>query len=129
MLGRYLDALPARARERIGVAQAWCMTDYTAAEGARCLLGHAEDWKRTEEEACPACGDPDVVDCRRVAGDDVLNWPPLIGMRYDRLTVRCGTERAVMLLKLRVAHPRRELPEWPGWSATAAAQDGGSVRV
>jgi hypothetical protein len=43
-MGRYIDSLPDAAKDRIIEAQNWCVADVLAPGGARCLVGHAEDW-------------------------------------------------------------------------------------
>jgi hypothetical protein len=45
IMGWYLDALPDRARDRLIEAQDWCVADVLGRDGARCLVGHAEDWR------------------------------------------------------------------------------------
>jgi hypothetical protein len=45
LVGRYIDALPAGARDRLIQAQDWCVATVRGADGARCLVGHAEDWE------------------------------------------------------------------------------------
>lgn len=45
LLGRYIDGLPPRARDRVIQAQDWCVAAVDGPEGARCLVGHAEDWR------------------------------------------------------------------------------------
>ncbi|HLM67556.1 MAG TPA: hypothetical protein VK358_08525 [Longimicrobium sp.] len=44
LMGRYIDALPAEARDRLIQAQDWCVASVRMPDGARCLVGHAEDW-------------------------------------------------------------------------------------
>lgn len=44
-LGRYIDGLPAHARDRVIQAQDWCVAAVDGPGGARCLVGHAEDWR------------------------------------------------------------------------------------
>jgi hypothetical protein len=44
LLGRYIDGLPERARDRLVQAQDWCVAEVLGPGGARCLVGHAEDW-------------------------------------------------------------------------------------
>jgi len=51
MMGRYIDALPDRAKDRIIEAQDWCICDVVNDTHARCLIGHAEDWHRLEQPA------------------------------------------------------------------------------
>jgi hypothetical protein len=45
IMGSYLDSLPDRARDRLIEAQDWCVADVLGRNGARCLVGHAEDWQ------------------------------------------------------------------------------------
>lgn len=45
LMGRYIDALSAEARDRLIQAQDWCVATVRGADGARCLVGHAEDWE------------------------------------------------------------------------------------
>lgn len=51
MMGRYIDALPEHAKDRIIEAQNWCVCDVVSDTHARCLIGHAEDWQRLEPPA------------------------------------------------------------------------------
>lgn len=51
MMGRYIDALPDRAKDRIIEAQEWCICDVVSDTQARCLIGHAEDWHRLDHPA------------------------------------------------------------------------------
>lgn len=103
MLGRYVDALPMAALKRIQQAARWRTHGYADVSGARCILGHAENWF-VGADGQPHCAAPDVVACRQAAGDNMFNWPPLLGVRYDRLVERFGAERTVKLLKHRAAH-------------------------
>ncbi|HEU0300731.1 MAG TPA: hypothetical protein VFR37_14820 [Longimicrobium sp.] len=50
-MGRYIDGLPAHARDRVIQAQDWCVATVSGAHGARCLLGHAEDWQTLPDDA------------------------------------------------------------------------------
>jgi hypothetical protein len=45
LMGRYIDGLPADARDRLIQAQDWCVASVREPDGARCLVGHAEDWQ------------------------------------------------------------------------------------
>ncbi len=45
LLGRYIDGLPPHARDRLIQAQDWCVATVSGPDGARCLVGHAEDWQ------------------------------------------------------------------------------------
>lgn len=44
LMGRYIDALPLEARDRLIEAQQWCVAELLGPGGSRCLIGHAEDW-------------------------------------------------------------------------------------
>lgn len=102
MLGRYIDALPDDALRRIQAATAWLTHGYVDGSGARCILGHAENWYvGADQEA--HCGAPELVPCREAARDHVYNWPPFLGVRYDKLMERHGRDRIVTLIKRRAA--------------------------
>jgi hypothetical protein len=103
MLGRYLDALPDEARSRVRIAARWTTQDYAHADGACCLLGHAEDWYWDHELSAPACRARQLLELRRLAGDDWLNWPPLIGRRFDHMVQRVGLAAAVSLIRTRAS--------------------------
>lgn len=45
LMGRYIDGLPSDARDRLIQAQDWCVATVRGPDGARCLVGHAEDWE------------------------------------------------------------------------------------
>lgn len=51
ILGAYLDGLSDGARDRVIEAQDWCIAAVTGAGDARCLVGHAEDWRVLRAEA------------------------------------------------------------------------------
>jgi hypothetical protein len=80
IIGRYVDGLPAHARDRLIEAQDWCVADVLGPDGARCLVGHAEDWQPLEVQrswwrswmdgesgglpcAAGAVGEPDDAPC------------------------------------------------------------------
>jgi hypothetical protein len=100
MLGRYIDALPIEALERIRASNSWRTHGYVGADGARCLLGHAENWYWGEDQDTH-CGAPDLVELRTAARDHMYNWPPFIGVRFDHMIERHGMSRIVGLLKRR----------------------------
>jgi hypothetical protein len=50
LLGRYIDGLPPHARDRLIQAQDWCVATVNGPDGARCLVGHAEDWQALAED-------------------------------------------------------------------------------
>jgi hypothetical protein len=101
LLGRYIDALPEHARDRIIEAQQWGMGTLVDAEGNRCLLGHVEDWLYAGSLFRNRAGDPALQKWR------VRSFGPSshleIGRRFDMLSHRCGVARAVRLVKLRAA--------------------------
>ncbi|HEX2081009.1 MAG TPA: hypothetical protein VHG08_25115 [Longimicrobium sp.] len=51
LMGRYIDGLPAHARDRVIQAQDWCVAAVSGPHGARCLVGHAEDWQALQDDA------------------------------------------------------------------------------
>ena len=102
ILGRYLDLLPADARERVLTASRWTAFWRVDQHGARSLLGHAEDWSWPDPHGFPQCDAPEVFRFRALAGDEVWTDEPLIGRRFGRLVERCGLERAVALIKARL---------------------------
>ena len=103
ILTRYLDLLPPDARTRVLTAGRWTTRWHVADDGARNLMGHAEDWSRTEGQI-GTCGAPEVFRLRATAGDDLWTDESCIGRRFDRLVERCGMARAIELIH---AHLRR----------------------
>jgi hypothetical protein len=99
LLGRYIDALPTGARDRIIEAQLWGMGTLVDAQGNRCLLGHAEDWHYAGSLFRNRAGDPGLQRwrVRSFGASSHLE----IGRRFDMLCHRCGVARAVRLVKLR----------------------------
>ncbi len=128
LLSGYVDALPDGARDRLIEAQDWCVAGILGTDGARCLLGHAEDWapfaapsdwwegwvgagsSRENDFLCsPAFfafrrmhpGDRDAYRAR------VERWgiasEARIGARFDRLCARLGIPAAVRMVKARAA--------------------------
>lgn len=53
LLGRYIDALPDDARDRLIEAQEWCIAEVVGPGRSRCLIGHAEDWHSIPAERLP----------------------------------------------------------------------------
>jgi hypothetical protein len=53
LLGRYIDALPDDARDRLIEAQEWCIAEVVGPGRSRCLIGHAEDWRSISAERLP----------------------------------------------------------------------------
>lgn len=49
MMGAYIDALPVSAKDRLIEAQEWCIAEVLGPGRARCLVGHAEDWRAVQE--------------------------------------------------------------------------------
>ena len=102
VMARYLGLLPFEARRRVLTATHWTTRWHVADDGARNLLGHAEDWSR-DCSGMPKCGAPEVFFLRRAAGDELWTDEPRIGACFDRLVKRCGMERAVALIRARVS--------------------------
>lgn len=129
VMGRYVDALPADARDRLITAQDWCVAGVLGPAGGRCLVGHAEDWRALavdpaawrswmdgetagmEGPGAAACR-PELFAFRRAHPGDlavyrarVARWglasEGRIGARFDRLCARRGVAAAVRLVKRR----------------------------
>ena len=108
VVGRYLDLLPANARDRLCTATRWTTYAYVDRSGARNLLGHAEDWRWPDLQTVPVCGAPDVFSLREAAGDALWTFEPLIGARFARLVKRRGLEAAICTVRARLSgRPRR----------------------
>lgn len=132
MLGRYLDSLPVRGRDRLIAAQDWCVAGVIGPGEARCLVGHAEDWRPWAAPAARHLSAPDPVDRPRPWDEVALLCRPAlfafrcarpadlaayrrrlrrwgvdsegrIGGHFDRLCIRVGVTRAVRLVKARAA--------------------------
>lgn len=87
LMGRYIDGLPAHARDRLIQAQDWCVASVRGPDGSRCLVGHAEDWDELAPDAAwwtrwvqDAARRGDVVR----AHDDALFRPELFAFRRAR---------------------------------------------
>jgi len=99
MLGRYIDALPDQARDRIIEAQRWGMGALVDAHGNRCLIGHAEDWRYAGSLFRNSAGDASL---QRWRVENLGSTSHLeIGKRFDMLCHRFGQLRAVRLAKMR----------------------------
>jgi hypothetical protein len=101
-VGRYLDLLPAKARERLYTATRWTTYAYVDHTGARNLLGHAEDWRWPDPQTVPVCAAPDIFSLREAAGDVLWTDDPLIGARFARLVQRRGLDAAVCIVRARL---------------------------
>lgn len=117
MIGLYLDALAKagewEAIDRVIEAQQWITDDYEL-RGARCLLGHAENWSPMNSEV--------RLERFRVIvrgkGDCQVGW------RFDYAVKRFGMDRVVRCIKLRAGrHTRLHPPESaPSTALVGAAQ-------
>lgn len=105
LLGRYIDALPSHARDRIIEAQLWGMGTLVDARGNRCLLGHAEDWRYAGSLFRNRAADPELQRWRVQLFGPSSNLE--IGRRFDLLCHRHGLPRLVRLAKLRAAREVR----------------------
>ncbi|HST60365.1 MAG TPA: hypothetical protein VLK84_16780 [Longimicrobium sp.] len=129
LMGRYIDALPAEARDRLIQAQDWCVASVRMPDGARCLVGHAEDWEAlaVDDTAWRSWMDapvsepasevdllcrPELFAFRRARPADLdayrdrlLRWGTAsesrIGARFDGLCARHGIDGAVRMVKRR----------------------------
>ena len=129
LMGRYIDELPADARDRLIQAQDWCVASVRMTDGARCLVGHAEDWESlavdetawrgwldagtagAESELDLLCR-PELFAFRRARPADMaayrarlVRWglasESRIGARFDGLCARRGVDGAVRIVKRR----------------------------
>ena len=115
VLTKYLDLLPSDARGRVLHAAKWGTRVHVDEDGARNLLGHAEDWSWSPG-SIPSCGAPNVFLLRAAAGDELWTDEPLIGRRFARLVQRRGMQRTIALIRQRLeTHnlPRHDGPR-PG---------------
>jgi hypothetical protein len=128
LMGRYIDTLPSRAKDRMIRAQNWCIADVVDPRRARCLVGHAEDWEsfetpsgwwhRSLQQPGQAGADfvfsPEFFAFRRARPADpwvyrerIERWglasESRIGERFDKLCARRGLNEAVRLVKARAA--------------------------
>jgi hypothetical protein len=103
VVGRYLDLLPAEARERVRSAGRWTPHAYVDSTGARDLLGHAENWSRPHPRSLSVPGAPELFALREAAGDDLWTDDPRISARFARLVKRRGLEAAVCIVCARLA--------------------------
>ena len=106
LMGRYIDGLPADARDRLIQAQDWCVASVRGPDGARCLVGHAEDWQEMavddatwrrwmdDEAGGPALSAPDAP--ARASDLDLLCRPELFAFRRAR-PADLGVYRARLL--------------------------------
>lgn len=106
LMGRYIDGLPADARDRLIQAQDWCVASVRGPDGARCLVGHAEDWEEMavddaawrgwmDDAACgPGLSAPDAP--ARTSDLDLLCRPELFAFRRAR-PADMGVYRARLL--------------------------------
>lgn len=110
VLARYLDLLPAAARERVLGATHWTTQWHVDHRGARNLMGHAEDWFWPDHASIPDCRARDVFQLRRAAGDELWTDEPRIGRRFDFLVQRRGMEGALALIRERLTRADRPRP-------------------
>jgi hypothetical protein len=94
LIGRYIDALPDEARDRVIEAQAGCSA-VGIAGSARCLRGHAEDFYLAAgvvyEIGCPV--------------DHADKWDA--AKAFDDAVRRFAIARVVRACKLRAGRPNR----------------------
>lgn len=112
MLGRYIDALPEKAKARVVRWQTWCSGSLIDENPKyRDLLGVAENWYGIRAH------DWSAVEARVVVARMVGEWCPpqhacvidRIGGRWDRLVKRVGLQKAVYLVKMRAAKENNDL--------------------
>jgi hypothetical protein len=110
-LGLYIDRMPDAAADRVLTAQDWTVGAMIGQTGARCLVGHAEDW-------CAYHGPRDDEAYGFTIGFEIArvgrygDTADCVGFHFDRLARRVGLERAVSLVKSRAGKRTRvEIPE------------------
>jgi len=108
LIGRFIDALPDHARDRIIEGQGWGMGTLVDPQGNRCLLGHAEDWQYAGSLFRNHAGDPELQRWRVLSFGSSSHLE--IGRRFDTLAHRCGIDAAVRLVKLRAARTTPAMP-------------------
>lgn len=88
LIGRYIDGLPAHARDRVIQAQDWCVATVSGPLGARCLVGHAEDWQALQDDAGLwrrwMDGEAPAPDARWATDVEALCRPELFAFRRAR---------------------------------------------
>lgn len=96
-MGRFLDRVPDDARDRVIQAQDWTTSgsDFIDAQGCRCMVGHAEDWRHNSIGMQTA-----RIHLTRWDDDDAY-------LRYEPLVRRVGLARAIELVKARAAKGNR----------------------
>jgi hypothetical protein len=105
LLARYIDSLPDTPRDRIIEAQSWSMGALVDATGARCLLGHAEDWVSDGSLFRNRARDKAQQLLRHAVFGPSSHLE--IGSRFDRLCHRHGPDAVVRMIKLRAGRPNR----------------------
>ena len=151
LMGRYIDALPPSARDRLITAQSWCVAGVLGRGGSRCLVGHAEDWRElalspdhwrswmdretggaVRDDDRPAACSPELFAFRRARPADlevyrarVARWglasEGRIGARFDRLCARRGIAEAVRLAKRRAGRDFAVAPLLEGQPSRASS--------
>ena len=93
-MGRYIAALDECGRDRLIVAEGWITSVWFNDQGARCLIGHGEDFNATN----------DPRDREDFEQKPVVRglWAPEVYHAFDQ-AVRRWPERTVRAVKLRAA--------------------------
>lgn len=113
LIGKYLDALPDHARDRVIEAQDWCF-GWAVMESGRCLVGHAEDWEGAEMDddgmaQLQKWRDHETREIRQRVEARFNGVRHLrhyahyqhVAQRFDKMAARLGVEEAVRLVKAR----------------------------
>jgi hypothetical protein len=102
-IGRYIDALPDEARDRVIEAQAWCTDNAMGGSEQRCLVGHTEDWYDIDNyHSAPR----DMIVANLPGGTEDNSWI-CVGDYFDRACTHFGLDRVVRACKLRAGRPNR----------------------
>lgn len=95
MIGRFIDALPRMAMERVANARGWVAADYWRQDSpsCRCLVGHVEDWRPV--------GSPAWNMAQHAAERAGLGSARIVEERFDALCTRFDVNRIGRLCEAR----------------------------
>lgn len=99
LIGRYIAALSDEALDRVLEAQSWRAGLSVDDAGARCLVGHAEDYQTN----LVGLAQPRAEVVRTRHREDRRRLPA----RFDRMVARFGLTRTVALVKARAGKRTR----------------------
>lgn len=101
MLGDYLDGLTDEQRDRVIRAMEWRPRAILYQDGARCLVGHVQDAQPHPRTLWEPHDDYSILTFFDISQPH--DEPLEVGMMFDKLCERFGTERVVRAVKKRAA--------------------------